>query len=171
MTYDLIKKEYDAFYNFLLKNGNLLWKDTKLGFWGKVILEEVHEIFKEIKLEKYNHFLDLGSGDGSVTLIASLFTNAKGIEIDDDLLKAGVNIKNKLKLNANFIHGDFEEHDINQYDIIFINPDKPFHRGLDQLLSNYKGTIIVYSEHFLPNNMKQIQDLRKKNLYAILYKN
>ena len=171
MTYDQIKKEYDAYYKFLLKNGNLLWRDTKLGFWGKVIIEEIHELFKQINLEKYNHFLDLGSGDGSVVLLASLFTKASGIEIDDDLLKAGVNIRNKLKLNADFVHGDYNLHDIHQYDVIFVNPDKPFYRELDTFLRDYKGIVIVYSEHFLPSDMKLVKDLRKQNVNALLYKN
>ncbi len=169
--YHEIKAEYDAYYKHLLMTGIPLYRDTKLGTWGKAIIEEVHEIFKNIKLDKYSNFLDLGSGDGCVTLIASLFTEAYGVECDKELIDASVNIRDSLNLNANFVHADFNKFDINEFDVIFIHPDKPFHRGLEKIFENYNGMLIVYGEHFLPTNLKLIKDLRKEKLNAFIYKN
>ncbi len=166
-----IKEEYCAFYKYLLSGGRLPYKETELGIWAKAIPDEVYEIFKNIELEKYDTFLDFGSGDGIVVLIASLFTDSTGIEIDKELLMAGVNIRDNLGLNAKFIHGDFNEIDIGKYDVIFIHPDKPFFRGLDEIFKDFNGILIVNGEHYLPTRMKQVKDLRKHKLNAFIYKN
>ena len=158
-------KEYRAYYNYLLNNGKMLWRDTKLGFWGKAVIDEVYETFKNIKMQNYESFLDIGSGDGCVALVASLFTKSTGIEIDKDLLIAGVNIRDRLGLSCSFINADFRHIDLNEYDVIFINPDMPFHRGLDSLFKNYKGNLIVYGKHFLPSFMRLKKDMKFVNIY------
>ena len=68
-----IKKEYDDFYKSFLRKGKLPLWSTEQGFFGGVIADEVYEAFKKIKLDKNTSFIDLGSGDGKVVLIASLF--------------------------------------------------------------------------------------------------
>jgi len=79
--------------------------------------------------------LDLGSGDGKIVLIASLFTkSAAGIEFDEELVKKGIEIRDKLGLKCDLICADYMEHDFSQYDILFINPDKSFHHGLEEKL-------------------------------------
>ena len=35
--------------------------------------QDIYDFFVKIKLERYKNFIDLGSGDGKVVLIASLF--------------------------------------------------------------------------------------------------
>ena len=68
-------------------------------FWNASIAGEVYEAFKKIKLNKFKNFLDIGSGDGKVVMIASLFCkNAEGIEIDKSLHNKSVQIKNKFKI-------------------------------------------------------------------------
>lgn len=131
--------------------------DTSKGFWGAAITEHVYEFFKKIKLQNYKNFLDLGSGDGKVVLIASLFgVKATGIEIDPDLIKISKRVKGKLKLKGNFIKGDFFKHDLSKYDIIFVNPDKGFENGLeDKLIKELKGKLFVYNQIFLPRFLKK----------------
>jgi len=131
--------------------------DTTKGFWGAAITEHIYEFFKKIKLSEYKNFLDLGSGDGKVVLIASLFgVKATGIEIDNDLIKTSLKIRDKLKLKASFVKDDFLKYDLSKYDVIFINPDKGFEKGLeDKLLKELKGRLYVYNQIFLPRFLKK----------------
>jgi len=134
-----IKQKYDEFYNFLLKRGQLPIKDTGVGFWGISVGDEIFELFKRIHLEKFKHFIDLGSGDGKVVLIASLFTDATGIEYDKWLHESAVDIQKKLShiprvSKATFTRKNFTDHSITDYDIVFVNPDKPLHKGLENKL-------------------------------------
>ena len=100
--------------------------------------------------------IDLGSGDGKVVLIASLFTKATGIEYDKELVKKSAEIRDKLGLKCDFIRGDFLKHDLSKYDVIFINPDKGFHKGTeDKLLKELKGKLIVYNFVFAPRFLKK----------------
>jgi protein-L-isoaspartate O-methyltransferase len=131
--------------------------DTSKGFWGAAITEHIYEFFKKIKLQNYKNFLDLGSGDGKVVLIASLFgVKSTGIEIDDDLVKTSESIKKELRLKAEFIKGDFFKQDFSKYDIIFINPDKGFENGVeDKLLKELNGKLFVYNQIFLPRFLRK----------------
>src|SRR3989338_6809376 len=117
-NFELIQEEYYNFNKSLLKQGRLPLKETEKGFWGISACEEVYELFKKLELSKYKNFLDLGSGDGRVVLIASLFVkNSAGIEYDKELYNISLKIKEKLKIkNANFINGDYLEHDFGYYD-------------------------------------------------------
>ena len=85
-----IKNEYDEFYKIILKSGKLPMWNTQKGFWSASIAEEVYNTFKRIDLNKFQNFLDLGSGDGKVVMIASLFCkNAEGVEVDSFLHSKG----------------------------------------------------------------------------------
>jgi hypothetical protein len=146
-----IKKEYEEFYNSFLRNGRLPMGETKAGFWGTAATDDIFELFKTIELQKFKSFIDLGSGDGKVVLIASLFTKSAGIEFDEELHAKAVEIKEKLGLNAELMNGDFMEHDLSGYDVIFINPDKPFNKGLERKLrKEMKGTLLVYNMVYKP---------------------
>ena len=157
-----IKKRYDEFYDHLLKNGMLPMMETSKGFWGAAVTDEIFELFKKIDLSKFNHLLDLGSGDGKIVLIATLFgIKATGFECDKWLVDNSLNIQKSLSNisninNARFIHKDFHEHDIKDYDVIFLNPDKPLHRGLEKkLLEDMNGKLILYGPHFHPVELKK----------------
>tara|TARA_Y100000310_G_scaffold343345_1_gene450519 strand:+ start:832 stop:1380 length:549 start_codon:yes stop_codon:yes gene_type:complete len=151
-----IKKAYDDYYKGLVKLGKPLVRDTKVGIWGVSISDNVYNFFKDIHLEKYDYFLDLGSGDGKVVLIASLFTKAGGIEFDKELFDASIEIRDKLGVDCSLIHDDFFKHDWSKYDVAFINPDQGFHKGVeDKLLNEFKGTLIVYNFVFEPRFLKK----------------
>jgi hypothetical protein len=156
-----ISERYAAFERFLLQNGMTLSKDTGVGFWGVTHIKDLHEVFKRIKLHEHNHLLDLGSGDGRVVLLASLFgIKATGIEVDDWLVNTSLDIKRKLKIphfnNVTIRHDNFMGTDIADYDIIYVSPDKPFFRGLEQKLKReLKGKLIVHSYEFHPKTLEK----------------
>ena len=134
-----------------------MWSTAK-GFWNAAIADEIYQSFKKIKLNQFKNFLDIGSGDGKVVLIASLFCkNAEGIEIDKFLHNKAVEIKNKFKIDNAFFHNkDFFEHDFSKYDILFLAPDAPLERGLEnKLLKEMKGKLIHYGHHFHPRFLKR----------------
>ena len=149
--------------------------DTEKGFWGAAITEHIYEFFKKIKLQNYKNFIDFGSGDGKVVLIASLFgIKATGIEFDKDLIKTSKKIRDKLKLKANFIQGDFLKHDISKYDIIFVNPDKGFEHDLEDKLikeMNPKTKLFVYNQIFLPRFLKKRKSYWFDQVPIIEYQN
>lgn len=158
--FEKVREKYVEFEQFLLKKGILLAKDTGIGYWGVTHLHPLQELFQNIEINKYNHLLDLGSGDGRVVLLASLFgIKATGVEFDDWLLNCSLDIKRKLDLphfeNVKFLKEDFMRMDIKPYDLLYISPDKPFHRGLDQKLSKeLQGKLIVHGYEFLPKALK-----------------
>lgn len=164
IAFSRIKSEYDNFYRALLKKGKLPMWSTSKGFWNAAVTDEVYEAFKKIGLNKFSNFLDLGSGDGKVVLLASLFCkNAEGVEIDKFLHSKALEMQNKLGLrNAKFHNKDFFEHSLADYDVLFVSPDVPFERGLEKkLIKEMKGKLIHYGHHFHP------QSLRKEDSFLI----
>ncbi len=168
--FGLIKKEYDQFYRDLLKSGSLPMRDTGKGFWSAAISSDIFDIFKKIKLQTFRNFLDIGSGDGVVVSIASLFTSAAGIEIDPALHKKALEMQKKLSVNARLINDDFYSHDFSRYDILFLNPDRPLHRGLEQkLLRELKGKLILYGPHFRPSQLKKEREFFVNDTMVSVY--
>ncbi len=176
MDYSLfnqIKKEYDDFYRSLLRSGRLPMRSTSKGFWNASIAEEVLEAFRQIDLPQFKSFLDIGSGDGKVVLIASLFfRNAEGVEIDGILHNKAVEIKEKLGIiNAAFHNRDIFEHDFSKYDILFLAPDAPLERGMEKkLLREMEGSLIHYGHHFQPRLLKKEKSFFVNGNLVSLYK-
>lgn len=150
-----IKTVYDCFNNWLLSKGRLPLWSTKNGFWSGSIINEVHQAFQNLKPYSYQSFLDLGSGDGRVVAVASLFFNkAEGVEIDDWLHKQAQNMNRHLRCNTTLHNKNFHDHNVSDYDLVFINPDKPFHRGTEEkLLKELKGDLLVYGSEFRPQQL------------------
>lgn len=169
-----IKKEYENFYKGILKIGRLPMWSTSKGFWNASIAEEVYQSFKTIKLHQFKNFLDIGSGDGKIVLIASLFCkNAEGIEIDRFLHNKALEMKNKIKIkNAAFHNKDFFEHDFSKYDALFLAPDAPLERGLEnKLLKEMKGRLVHYGHHFQPRFLKKEKGFLVNGTLVSLYSN
>jgi len=169
--FNSIKDEYKNYYTSFIKQGKLPMKDTIVGFWGAAPTDEVFEAFKKLKLDKFSIFLDLGSGDGKITLIASLFCKkATGVEFDPMLVGKSVEMKEKLNLKAKFIHNDFHNYNISKHDVVFLNPDQPLHRGIeDKLLKELKGQLILFGNHFHPKNLKKKQSIMINGTLVSLY--
>lgn len=130
--------------------------ETEKGIFGSTDCDDIFDFFKKIKLSHSNRFIDLGSGDGRVVLTASLFADSTGVEADEELNDAAIQIRNRLDLSATFIGEDYLRYDLSSYDFVFINPDKEFSKGLDEKLAKeLKDRIFVYSNVFLPNKLKK----------------
>lgn len=169
-----IKQEYDGFYRELLKNGKLPMWETGKGFWSHAIADEVYEAFKKIDLHRKSSFIDLGSGDGKVVLIASLFCKrAVGIEIDNGLFKKSLEMQKKLSIpNAIFFNNDFYDHSISEFDYAFVYPDMPMHRGLEKkLLNELRGKLIHHGHHFHPETLKAENQFSVNGSLFTVYKN
>ena len=137
--------------------GTVVW-DTEKGIYGPADCRMVYDFFKRVELDKSKHFLDLGSGDGRVVLIASLFTQATGIEYDEDLVQTSIKINDELGLRAEFKQKDFLEEDFTKYDFIFVNPDQEFSEELERKLREAveKGSRLYVANHiFAPRKLKK----------------
>ncbi len=169
-----IKAEYGRFYRSLLKNCELPLRSTEKGFWNGSISDEIYEIFTTIALGKFNNFLDIGSGDGKVALIASLFCKkAEGVEVDSMLHNKAIEIRDKLKINNAIFHNkDFFKHDFSKYDVLFVAPDAPMERGLEsKLLKEMKGKLIHLGHHFHPRFLKKEESFVVKESLVTVYSN
>ncbi|MFP4402794.1 MAG: class I SAM-dependent methyltransferase [Candidatus Woesearchaeota archaeon] len=163
-NYNKIKTIYDEFHKFLEKNNRLPLKDTGIGYWGVTPIDDAFSFFQKIKLNNYKNFLDIGSGDGRMVLLASLFNViSHGIEYDDELVFNALDFRRKLGdefLNkTKILKKDFLEHDMSSYDLIYISPDKPFYRSNlnNKLLNELKGKLIVHGWEFFPSNLKEVE--------------
>ncbi|MBI4452813.1 methyltransferase domain-containing protein [Candidatus Woesearchaeota archaeon] len=169
-----IKKEYDDFYKSLLKRGRLPMWSTEKGFWNASSPDESYEAFKKIKLEKFKNFLDIGSGDGKIVLIAALFCkNAEGVEIDDFLHHKALEMQSRLGIKNVALHNkDLFEHDFSKYDVLFLAPDTPLERGLEnKLLKEMKGKLIHFGHHFHPKNLKKENSFMVEGNLVTVYSN
>lgn len=156
-----IKTAYDGFYKILLKNGQLPMKDTGIGTWGVSVSEEIFELFKRTGLKNNLNFIDLGSGDGKVSMIASLFTNSTGIEYDSWLHSIAGGMKKRLShipttSNVRFVQGDYHQHKLNNYDVLFMHPDQKLKGGMvDKLIKECDGSkLLVHGNIFLPTQFE-----------------
>ncbi len=170
--FDRIRLEYDKFYNSLLKNGKLPMWSTQKGFWNASVSGEIFDAFNKLNLQKFRNFLDIGSGDGKVVLIASLFCkNAEGVEIDSFLHGKALEMKSRFKIkNAKFHNQDFFAHDFSKYDVLFSSPDAPMERGLEQkLLRELSGKLVVYGNVFHPSRLRKENEFSTKGTRIGVY--
>ncbi len=157
--YSQIKDSYEEFSRELMRKGKLPLRDTGIGYWSIAVCDEMYDLFKKMQLEKYPNFIDLGSGDGRVALIASLFTRAEGIEYDKDLFNKSLEISNKHKLDVTFHNKDFLEHDLSPYSVIFIHPDQNISRKLEaKLLREMTGKLVVHGPMHHPAVLRKTEE-------------
>lgn len=170
--FNQLQAEYDNYDKLVMSNFRMLVRDTEKGIWGPANIGACFRLFKKIGLK--GGFIDLGSGDGRIVLVASLFGSATGIEFSPGLVKVGEEIRDKLGLKASFITGDFLKYDLSKYDVIFINPDTGFENGLeDKLLKEMKpgACLYVYNEIFLPRFLKKGKTYHVGLAPIIVYRN
>src|SRR3989344_5672108 len=127
-----------------LRRGGGPLHPTSKGFWSPAIMAEVFEAFRKLGLDRYRNFLDLGSGDGRVVLIASLFVpRAEGIEIDPSLHAIAVSMAGKLGSSA-----------------AFRRPDTPLERGMERkLVKEMNGHLILSGDHFHPRTLVSLKSI------------
>lgn len=154
-TFQKIKEEYNAFYASLFLHGKAPLRNTPLGYWGVAAADDLWELFQKIQLHTFSRFLDLGSGDGKVVFIASLFTSAEGVEIDSTLIQRALRMRAILNLPVAFHCQDYLQHDLSKFDILFLNPDKPLHALEKKLQQEMRkdAKLILYDALYTPLQM------------------
>lgn len=152
-----IEAAYRELDENLLSSGKLTCWNTEKGFFGSSSATEVFDFFNKVGLSRFKNFVDIGSGDGRVVAVASLFTNATGIEHDKELHHSALHITSKLGIRAKLFNSDFMEHDLSGYDFVFINPDKHFSKIEHKLLRELSGVLAVYNSIFLPRFLRHNQ--------------
>ena len=149
-------EEMKAHYKMLdddgLRRGELPMGETTHGFWGTTNMNDAWLLFRRIGLERFTRFVDLGTGDGRIVAIASLFTHAVGIEGDEDLVRKGKDAWEHLGLrDAELKLQDFYDEPLGAYDIAFMFPDKAFDaRLVGKLLEEFHGHLLLYNDIYLP---------------------
>lgn len=138
---------------------------TEKGIFQGADMDVLHELFSELSLQKYKRFIDLGSGDGRVVYAASNRLLSVGIEFDKELVDLSISLYGRTNHPVKFICGDFYEHNISKYDVVFIAPDTGFENGMeDKLQQELKGLLIVYNNLFLPRKLKLVNEFEIKGV-------
>jgi hypothetical protein len=171
--FEKIKQAYKELHDEFLKKNPVLTKHFKEGVWAPSIPKEVFKIFHKYA-DKNKTFLDLGSGDGIVVMIASLFfKKAYGIEINKEFFDISVRMKDKLSIeNVEFRHGNLFDINIGDYDVMFIAPDKEF--GLkfeNKIEKELKGKLVVYSSIFKPRVLEYSDHFETSHFDVYVYEN
>jgi hypothetical protein len=153
-----IQTAYQTFYQRLKQvKERLPYRSTKSGMWATSSAKEVYRGFCHFELDQYSHMADLGSGDGIVVAIASLFTRATGYEIDQWLHEQSIELSNSLNLSkATFIQADFLRANLSAYDLLYLYPDKPFYHLEERLHTTWTGRLLVNGPHFPPRQFKKL---------------
>jgi hypothetical protein len=170
-SFQKINTFYEQYYAALKEKGIHSHKETEKGFWLSSVSTEVFDLFRTIGLEQFNHFADLGSGDGKVALIASLFTESTGIEFDDELVQRSNQIKEEIGANnLRFKKGDFLEENLSAYDILFVYPDNPLIRLEKKLLKEFRGDLIVCGGIYPPERLVKKRVVQINNAVFGIYR-
>ncbi len=150
--FEEIKTHYKALDDEGLRRGELAMGETTHGFWGTTNMNDAWILFTRIGLERFTRFVDLGAGDGRIVAIASLFTEAVGVEGDEDLVRKGTEAWKTLKLDGPRLkRKDYHAEDLGAYDIVFMFPDKEFDvRITGKLLQEFRGHLLIYNNAYLP---------------------
>jgi protein-L-isoaspartate O-methyltransferase len=170
-SFQKINTSYEQYYAALKEKGIHSHKETEKGFWLSSVSTEVFDLFRTIGLEQFNHFADLGSGDGKVALVASLFTKSTGIEFDEELVQRSIQIKEEIGANnLRFKKGDFLEEDLSAYDILFVYPDNPLVRLEQKLLKEFRGDLIVCGGIYPPERLVKKRVVQINNAVFGIYR-
>jgi len=154
-----IEAVYQDFYRNLELNGGLPYRSTVSGMWAISEAKEVYRAFCHFRLGDYNHMADLGSGDGIVALVGSLFTKVTGYETDEALYKKSLQIRDELELSqARFLLQDYLLADLSPCDLLYLYPDKPFFALEEKLRPVWCGHILVNGPHIPPHYLNRVAE-------------
>ena len=154
-----VEAAYQSFHKLLNSDGSLPYRSTESGMWATSEVNEVYRAFCHFQLNRYTHLADLGSGDGRVTLVGSLFTKVTGYETDEVLYQKSLEIRDQLDIyNVIFLQQDYLLADLAPYDILYLYPDKPFYALEDRLHSSWQGHLLVNGPHFPPRHFSRVAE-------------
>jgi len=145
---------------------------TKNGVFAPTDILLAKAVFDKIGLDRFETFIDLGSGDGRLVFLASYYTQSTGIELDSELLNDSIESKRLLNIDCDLICEDYNSVDLSKFDIIFIAPDTHFHHGLEKKLkSEMNGILVVNSPLYLPRFLKRIDSFTIDGMPISLFRN
>ena len=171
--FEEIKKIYGKIHKDFLRTGKMLTQHHKDGVWAPSIPKEAYKIFDRYS-DKNLRFLDLGSGDGIVVMIASLFfKRATGIEIAKQFYDISIDVQAKLnRPNVDFLMDDFYNLNFGDYDLLYIAPDKEFSLKFENKIEReLNGKLIVYSSIFQPKTLKVVDEFETHHFEVKVYEN
>ncbi len=146
-----IKKAYQERDNALLTQGLLPMRSTDKGFWGVSNLDDVYAFFEKKQFPSTSTFLDLGSGDGRVVCVASLFVDAKGIEYDPELVAISQEMIGVLQSTGICEQGDFFTIDFSLFDILYSYADQRWEPFKEKLFAELRGELYLYHQTYQPD--------------------
>lgn len=156
-----IKHYFEEQDRAMLSHGKLLVHDTSCGIFGVTHLDDAHQFFTKIRLERFRHLADLGCGDARVAIVASLFTRATGVELDSEVARraraaiTSVPLPEEARARLTFKEQSYYDEDLSQYDVIFMFPDKRFDDVIRaKLAREFTGYLFVYNRVFAPLEIK-----------------
>lgn len=154
----MLKEFYDRLDMELISKKGCSVFPTEFGLYGSSSMPIVFELFRRIELQKFKRFVDLGSGDGRIVLLASLFTHADGIEGDENLHNHAQAAKKSVKIpelkRSSFICGDYMEQDLSGYDVLFIYADHNWPDVFqEKLLREVKGIVLSLHNIYRPDKL------------------
>ena len=154
-----VEAAYQNFYQLLKSDGAHPYRSTESGMWATSDANEVYGAFCHFQLNRYTHLADLGSGDGRVALVGSLFTRVTGYETDEVLYQRSLEIRDLLGIhNVIFIQQNYLLADLSPYDVLYLYPDKPFYALEDRLQYSWQGHLLVNGPHFPPCHFRRIAE-------------
>lgn len=130
---------------FEARESERVGRATPAGLFLPSPLTDIHLLFDQVGLDRFRRVADLGSGDGRVVLLASLYTRAVGLEADPALVASARAQGLSLGMEgAEFRVADFMKDDLSEFDLLFIYPDKPLTGLAERLRGSYRGGLLVY---------------------------
>jgi len=158
-AFRIIEEAYESIKLSLESTDQPEYKSTKSGMWAVSKPVELYHAFCHFQLARYEHLADLGSGDGRVALIGSLFTRTTGYETDEELYKKSLEMRDRLRIkNARFIQEDYLLVDLSPYNVLYLYPDKPFYALEERLRTVWQGYLLVNGPHFPPRHFRKIAE-------------
>lgn len=140
----------------------------------------LHGIFKtlerefDLKKDSKQIFMDLGAGNGRVVIFSALNFGIKsiGIEIDPILIKEAKesikslckdkSLKKHITRKIKIIHGDFYEHNLKDYDFIYIYSLPTMQKYLKHVFQTAKRGVIIISHMYPLKNLTQYLEFMTK---------
>lgn len=160
--FHLLKEYFDKQDMHVITEKGVSVFNTSYGIFGTSGLREVFELFTRIHLERRKQFMDLGSGDGRVVLLAALFTSACGIEGDVTLHTNAEKARHELLdtipqlSRCSFVCADYTREDLSSYDTLFIYADHNWPNEFqEKLLKECTGTMLSLQNIFSPTLLKK----------------
>jgi hypothetical protein len=157
-----IEAYYRELHQHLEHSGQGCYRATALGAWAASIAHHVYHFFRELRLDRQRLVIDLGSGDGLVTCIAGLFTDAVGIEIDELLCLRARRAIRELGLDRRVttVCGNYLTQRFRHADCLYVYPDKPLD-GLEAMLAGWEGMLLVAGAHFPLRSFVPVQEFTR----------